>query len=599
MKNLIIAFLFVTTFQIAAVHDSNLLINTEGRRVTSLNGKWRIIIDPYENGYYSYRYVPHVNGYFTNQKPKDKSELIEYDFDKSEQLNVPGDWNTQMEKLFLYEGTLWYKKSFEYVKRNNKRVFIYFGSVNYECIVYLNGKKIGEHEGGFTPFNFEITSELADGDNFVILKVDNKRRADAVPTLNTDWWNYGGITRDVLLIETPQTFIRDYFIQLKKGSMNEINGWVKLEGADNKQDVTISMPEAKIEKKFITDENGYAAFSFTGKFNLWSPDNPFMYKVQITSSSDTISDNIGFRSVDTKGGDILLNGKPVFLRGISIHEEAPLRTGRACTREDAVTLLTWAKELGCNYVRLAHYPHNEYMVREAEKMGIMVWGEIPVYWTIQWENKDTYNNALNQLTEMITRDKNRASVVIWSVANETPRGDARLQFLTGLINQARDLDPTRLITAATEVHYDENKMIIDDPLAVHLDVIGVNEYIGWYAGKPEDALTREWRTIYNKPLIISEFGADAAYNNHGDAQTRWTEEYQANLYIRQIAMLKKISFLRGVTPWILMDFRSPRRPLPGIQDFFNRKGLVSDRGERKQAFYVLQSYYNEIRKLNK
>lgn len=575
------------------MQENNLIINTEGRKITSLNGKWRIIIDPYENGYYSYRYTPLPNGYFMNQKPKDKSELIEYDFDKSEQLNVPGDWNTQMEKLFLYEGTVWYKKSFNFTRHNDKRVFLYFGAVNYEAIVYLNGKKLCEHEGGFTPFNFEVTSDIVDGDNFVVVKVDDKRRKDAVPTLNTDWWNYGGITRDVLLIETPLSFIKDYFIQLKKGSMNEIDGWVKLDGVKGKQEVSISIPEAKINKKFTTDDSGYVKIGFTGKFDLWSPENPNMYKVIITSPSDMVEDHIGFRSIETKGEDILLNGKPVFLRGISIHEEAPVRTGRACTREDAVTLLSWAKELGCNYVRLAHYPHNEYMVSEAEKMGIMVWAEIPVYWTIQWENKDTYNNALNQLTEMITRDKNRASVIIWSMANETPRGDARLNFLTGLINRAKELDPTRLITAATEVHYDESKMILDDPLAEHLDVIGVNEYIGWYSGKPEDALSKVWETIYNKPLIISEFGADAAFNLHGDAQTRWTEEYQANLYTNQVAMLKKISFLRGVTPWILMDFRSPRRPLPGVQDFFNRKGLISDRGEKKQAFYILQGYYKQ------
>ena len=129
-----------------------------------------------------------------------------------------------------------------------------------------------------------------------------------------------------------------------------------------------------------------------------------------------------------RGTDILLNGRPIFLRGICIHEEAPLRGGRAYSREDALTLLGWAKELGANFVRLAHYPHNEFMVREADRMGIMVWSEIPVYWTIQWENPATLENARNQLKEMIARDKNRAAVVIWSVANETPLSDARFRF---------------------------------------------------------------------------------------------------------------------------------------------------------------------------
>ena len=136
--------------------------------------------------------------------------------------------------------------------------------------------------------------------------------------------------------------------------------------------------------------------------------------------------------------------------------------------------------------------------------------------------------------------------------------------------------------------------MIDDPLGEYLDVLGCNEYVGWYDGLPEKADRIEWKTKYQKPLVMSEFGGEALYGNHGDALTRWTEEYQENLYQHQVSMLKRISFLRGTCPWILMDFRSPRRPLPGIQDFHNRKGLISDRGERKKAFYVMQRYYREL-----
>ena len=290
-----------------------------------------------------------------------------------------------------------------------------------------------------------------------------------------------------------------------------------------------------------------------------------------------------------------MNGRPIFLRGICAHEEAPIRGGRAYSREDAVTLLGWARELGANFVRLAHYPHNEVIIREADKMGILLWSEIPVYWTIQWENPATLENARNQLSEMIQRDKNRAAVVIWSVANETPLSDVRLAFLKNLVSHARNLDSTRLLSAAMERHYiNPTTQMIDDPLGEFLDVLGCNEYVGWYDGLPEKADRVEWKSKYDKPLIMSEFGADALYGHHGDALTRWTEEYQEDLYRRQIGMLRKVPFLRGTSPWILMDFRSPRRPLAGIQDYWNRKGIISNRGEKKKAFFVMQQWYREL-----
>src|SRR6185503_10167174 len=205
--------------------------NTDGRKTISLDGLWQTIVDPYESGFYDYRYQPSANGYFRNAKPKTKSDLIEYDFDKSATLMVPGDWNTQSDQLFFYEGTVWYKKSFDYQLRGEARLFVYFGAANYVADVYLNGEKLGRHEGGFTPFDFEITSLVKDKDNFLVVKVDNKRRRDAVPTLNTDWWNYGGLTREVRLVELPSLFVEDYFLQLGKGSLDEVQGFVKLSGA--------------------------------------------------------------------------------------------------------------------------------------------------------------------------------------------------------------------------------------------------------------------------------------------------------------------------------------------------------------------------------
>ncbi len=187
-------------------------------------------------------------------------------------------------------------------------------------------------------------------------------------------------------------------------------------------------------------------------------------------------------------------------------------------------------------------------------------------------------------------------MVLWSVANETPISDARNAFLGRLIDLARELDPSRLVTAALQARYaDDTTVVIDDPIAEKLDVMGNNEYIGWYDGPPEKCDRIAWRSPYDKPLIMSELGGGALAGHHGDAREIWTEEHQESLYEHQIAMLERIPFLRGLSPWILMDFRSPRRPLPGIQDFWNRKGLVSERGQRKKAFFVLQRWYRELR----
>jgi beta-glucuronidase len=583
----------------AAAQVAPLVANIGARRTTSLDGQWQAIVDPYDVGAFDYRAQPLRNNhaFYKNYKPQSESELVEYDFDASGQLHVPGDWNTQRESLLLYEGSVWYKRSFDYTKSPQNRLFLHFGACNYLAAVYLNGEELGEHEGGFTPFNFEITDRVRPRGNFLVLRINDTRAKEQVPTVNTDWWNYGGITRPVTLVEVPETFVQDYFIQLEKGSTHEIKGWLQLNGPQLQQKVTVRIPDVGLSKTFQTDSRGRAELSMDAGLTLWSPENPKLYSVEVASETDQVIDHIGFRSIEVRGTNVLLNGRPVFLRGISIHEEAPTRPGRAWSEDDARTLLSWAQELGCNFVRLAHYPHNEAMLRMADEMGMMVWAEVPVYWTIQWENPQTLHNAENQLKEMIARDHNRAALIIYSVANETPVSDARNSFLRQLIRDAHSADPTRLVSAALQAHEVlEGKHItihIDDPIASDLDVLGNNEYIGWYVRRPEDADAIDWISEYDKPLIMSEFGGDALFGYHGDASTRWTEEYQENLFQHQIAMLKRIPFLLGMTPWILKDFRSPRRTLPRLQDFFNRKGLISDHGEKKKAFFVLQKFYRE------
>jgi len=603
MKKTILS-LAVTTLVVAGARGEIVIADVFARQVTSLNGKWNYIVDPYDTGYCDYRRQPYdtggkvTGGYALDKQAKDKSDLIEYNFDTSPTLNVPGDWNSQNDKLFYYEGTVWYRTKFDVKKSaSDHRLFVYFGAANYESDVYLNGKKLGKHIGGFTPFAYEITALAKEKGNSLVVRVNNNRHAEAVPTLDTDWWNYGGLTRDVLLVETPATFIANFRTRLKPGTTNTIEANIQLDGVDKTPPVKINFPSLKIAAEMTADTNGVARFELTTpNLALWSPEKPVLNDVVISAGADKLKDRVGFRTIATSGQDVLLNGKKVFLRGICIHEEMPLEGRRAWSEADARQLLGWAKELNCNFVRLAHYPHNEHMARLADEMGILCWEEIPVYWTIQWTNAATLANAKKQLADLISRDQNRASAVVWSVANEAPVSPARTKFLKSLVDEARALDGTRLVSAAMEVHADPKDSchkIVDDPFGEFTDLCSFNQYTGWYDGTPEKIDRTTWSIKWPKPVVISEFGADAKQGFHADALTRFSEEYQADLYRRTLAMLDKIPGFSGCTPWILCDFRSPRRVLPEIQDSWNIKGLIGHNGEKKQAFDVLKKYYAE------
>ena len=572
------------------------IVNIPGRNAVCLDGDWKYIVDVYNTGAMDYRAnpVPDRSSFFADRSfYSDQTRLVEYDFDYAKEIAVPGDWNTQRAELYYYEGAVWYRTKVDCHPEAGKRYFLYFGAANYQTVVGLNGRRVGSHEGGFTPFNFEVTERLKDGPNSIVVNVDNTRHLDAVPTVNSDWWNYGGITRSVYLVETPETFIRDYSVQLKKGSKDVLEGWVQLDGPAAAQEVSVSIPELKVSKKVIADASGLARFEIPAKPALWSPASPKLYDVTLSAGEDSVSDRIGFRTIETLGDKILLNGEPVFCKGISIHEEMIGGAGgRAFSDAQARAILAEVKAMNCNFVRLAHYPHNENMIRAAEEMGIMVWSEIPVYWTISFDNPETYANAERQLTDMITRDRNRANVIIWSVANETPLGESRLKFLGGLIAKARELDPTRLVSAAMEkVEYEGRMMTVNDPLVEIADLISFNQYVGWYDGTPEKCDEVTWTFSVQKPVMVTEFGGGAVYGRHGATDQRFTEENQEYLYLKNIDMLSRMPGLAGTSPWILKDFRSPKRMLGGIQDDYNRKGLLSEKGERKKAFYVMQSWY--------
>ncbi len=651
---------------------SPLITNIPNRVSQSLNGAWNIVIDKLgigDRGIVG-------EGYYANARQKSGMELIEYSFDERQQLNVPGDWNSQQERLFFYDGSIWYQRNFTVQPVRGQRYFLHFGGANFTTTVYLNGQALGQHRGGYTPFNFEASGLLKSGDNDLVVRVDNTLDMSSVPTRRTDWWQYGGITRDVSLVSVPGVFVRQFQVWLADHATGEIRGWAQLDGADAGTEVTLAIPGLDVAVNSTTDADGLAEFKVTASPRLWSPGDPTLYDVLVSAGDDSSNDRVGFRTVRREGGKILLNGKPVFLRGISMHEETPLRQGVATGRADAEAQFALARQLGANFVRLAHYPHNEHTVRLADEMGLMLWSEIPVYWAIDWSNEDTRTLANNMMAELVQRDLNRAAVIIWSLGNETPISGPRTDFLATeaatvrridhsgrLVGAALIGDPMRelrevgkdimiallkdpdvsLADKASMVAFigkelvsamlaeaepradtladdaepeqgdaDEILVELDDPLGEIVDVVGYNEYFGWYysaafaANLPaseadirrvmlRDIMPRlRFSNSYGKPMVISEFGAGAKAGFRSPEGLLWSEEYQARVYRAQLDMLPRSPLIQGMSPWVLKDFRAALRPLNGIQDFYNRKGLVDEQGNRKLAFDVLSQFYHAL-----
>jgi beta-glucuronidase len=585
----LLLFLFFSLFA-ADTMAQQTMTNVYGRHVQSLNGKWDAIVDQYDQG--------RKNKIYLNKSPENKTDFYEYAFEHGLRLNVPSDWNSQLSELKYYEGTMWYARKFDTVKARDGRLFLYFAAVSYRCRIYLNGKEIAQHEGGFTPFQVEITDAVNEKDNFLAIEVNNTRQIDAIPAMAFDWWNYGGITRDVFLVSTPKVFIDDYFIQLDKTKTDKINASVKLSDKLANASVTIEIPELQLKQTLKTDARGEVKTTFTSaKIKPWSPSSPKRYSVKVSSETDHIEEEIGFRNVWVKGQDIYLNGQPIFLKSISFHEEIPQRRGRAFSQVDAVMLLSEAKALGCNMIRLAHYPQNEYIVRTAEKMGFLLWEEIPIWQGIDFENEKTKEKAGNMMREMVLRDKNRCALTFWGVANETQPSAARNAFIRHLIATCKSVDTTRLMTAAFDLvrfNRETQTFVMDDPFVKELDVVAVNKYMGWYHPWPVSPDKAIWDVAKGQPLIISEFGGEALYGKTGDADvvSSWSEDYQATLYNDNLEMFKHIPNLRGTSPWVLFDFRSPFRFHPTNQEGWNRKGLVSDQGYRKKAWFIMKEYYD-------
>lgn len=618
----------------------------DSRELQSLNGSWKLLVDPMQVG------TPggFFGGWATTRTPVDAFQLLEYSYPDAADIRVPGDFNTQRQELFFYRDTVWYQRNFNVEAEANTRYHLWFGGANFDATVFLNGTPVARHKGGYVPFSVDVTAHLQPEGNDLVIRINNRLGDDTVPTGRTDWWPYGGLTRDVMLVATPEQYIVNAKVVLNN-DRNAITAEVVTEGFAAGDEVTVVIPQLDISQTARITDNGDAQLSIPAQPELWHPDAPKLYRVELAAGDDRVSDQIGFRTIETSGTTIMLNGEPIKFKGISTHEEPIGRDGVAYSEADMRVLFSEAKNLGVNFVRAAHYPYSRHAARVADEMGILLWEEVPIYWNIAWENADTLAIARDQISRLIERDWNRASVVIWSVANETPYSESRMKFLGRLIDDVRELDDSRLVSAAllgdtrrelkhvaahlaahgqgSDIASDQEKaifqgvlaaagdaapepgssftLVIDDPLGELVDIVSYNEYFGWYYARalaPQMGVSEQtirklmlqfipqvtMSTAFGKPMFISEFGAGAKAGKRGEGV--WTEDYQAAVYRAQIAMLSQSPQVQGMTPWILKDFRAMLRTLPGIQDYRNRKGLIDQNGRRKQAFYVLRDFYN-------
>ena len=583
--------------------DGPVLAAADLRAGQSLDGEWRYSIDPYRDGAAGFHGGPPGEGHrryddtdVAARTAADPQALYEYDLDRSPVATLPSSWLTHAPEMRHYQGLVWYQKRFDAPPRAGERQFLRFGAANYAAEVWLNGSRLGRHEGGFTPFAFEVTGLLRAEGNRLVVGVDSARDALSIPPPVTDWETYGGITRPVRLIAVPETFVDDAWIRLLPEGTIAADIALDGPGAAGRE-VILRVGALGLEQRVRTDARGQASLRFAkpAGLGLWSPESPTLYDVEIEAGADRWRDRIGFRTIATDGPRIILNGEPVFLRGISVHEEElGANPTRNITPAAARELLSLVKDgLHANYVRLAHYPHGEAMVRAADELGLLVWSEIPVYWRIAFDDPAALEKARRMLAENILRDRNRAAIALWSVGNETPVSEARNAFMRRLADDVRVLDPTRLVTAALLTGREDGVTVINDPLADALDVLAVNTYNGWYGSdRLEDLAAIDWEVPSGKPLLFSEMGAGATAGLHQAGRPgKFSEEYQAEYYRQTLAMLSRIPTFAGISPWILKDFRSPRRQRPEIQDGWNRKGLVSETGERKLAFEVLAQWF--------
>jgi beta-glucuronidase len=533
------------------------------RQVVDLSGFWDFRFDP--DG------IGEAQGWFRDLK-------------ESIPIAVPASWNNQFSDSRDYLGLGWYQTCFTIPwDWDGKKIFIRFGSVNYLASVWLNGKFIGQHEGGHLPFEFDITEDVLSGKNLLVVCVDGSLAPDRVPpgnvppdprdvsffqnypASNFDFFPFCGIHRQVWIYAKHPAGIDDLIVAT---DVSGTTGTVKVKvmstarnasvgfflsghGTQTGQQSAISNREAETE--FIVTD---AAF--------WEPGAPNLYtlKVELSQEGQIIDQyelSIGIRSISIQGDALLLNGKPIQLKGFGRHEDFPV-IGRGYFPAVIIKDYSLMQWVGANSFRTSHYPYSEEMLNLADRLGFLVINETPAVGLFFAKNGLAKRNRLctQYVQELIKRDRNHPSVIIWSLANEPhSRPGVSTKIFKSLYDQAKSLDPTRPVTLVSDIGVNEEALEF-------LDIICLNRYCGWYTEPAQLNLGLEHLSIeldaiykkYPKPFILTEFGADAIPGIQSDPTEVFSEEYQADMILRYIQLLNSKSYVVGQHIWNLCDFKT-------------------------------------------
>ncbi len=521
---------------------------------------------------------------------------------------VPGVWNKYAEKLDIYEGVCWYAREFRVDDLpRGAAALLRFGAVNYKCRVFLNGHPVGVHEGGYTEFVIDVSKAVVEGKNVLAVEVDNRAAVTKLPPC-LGYFNYGGIHRDVTLEIHSESFLDDVAITAADQVLS-----VRCRVWRPQPDLEIHVSCGGTEsREFLKTTDTYATELLIPDALPWTPESPNLYtvKIRLVRHSEVlheVSYDVGFRKIEIADGKILLNGSPIFLKGICYLYDSPAY-GLTMKPEQFLTDIALLKELGVNTIR-SHFPFTREFYEACDRAGIMIWNETPIYCLHpQTEASDTiFSNpefvalAHSMVEEMIRHARNHPSVIIYSLGNECNVENKEAEaFFRGLCGKVRAIDNTRLLSYAS-------LYCIVGPLAGMVDILGINQYWGWYdreiydqdppaVSGPidlkilEDKLD-ELKRLHKKPMLMTEFGADSIPGYISESRNLWSEDYHADLLKATFAILQKHSEICGAFPFVFCDYRDPSKHVNGYWDYMNYKGVVSYDRRPKKAFAALKDIY--------
>ncbi len=512
------------------------------------------------------------------------------------ETSVPSCINTRI-GMMEYFGVSWYKKTFSVDEGD---IMITFGSVSEYAKVYLDGEYLGDHYGGFTAFSFK--AKVSAGEHTLVVRVDSKPTEDTIPLYRVDWYHYCGIMRSVEVTVLPDILIENTFFKydlsddLKNAKLHITAKLLNVKNTFNSCTLKVSLDDVLLhEAEYeVADSLDVTIDADISDVRLWDIGKGELYTLKLETETDDLIDRVGFRKIETCGKEILLNKKRVVMKGVNRHEDHP-DWGFALPFHLMQRDMDILKDLGVNSVRGSHYPNNKYFVDMCDKEGILFWSEIPM-WGFHEEDLArplVIERGIHMHKEMVTQYFNHPSIVLWGLHNECATDtEAGINITKAFAETIRSLDDSRLLTLAT------NRVLKDECLSF-VDVIGINQYTGWYEGNIEDwdAWVLNMKAhlkeigMDNMPVFFSEFGVGAMFGVKTFDGLRWTENYQERYYDYTLNLFLSDDDLSGVYLWQFSDIRSNAvRDMTRVRSF-NNKGIVNEYREPKLAYYKTKELF--------